>query len=661
MPKKETTSLAEARPDLAAEWHPSLNGLVTPEQVLAKSTKKYWWKCPEGDDHEWEARVADRFKRGCHVCNGFKVVKSNCLATLNPKLSSEWHPIKNGHRTPFDFSPGSNKKVWWKCPEGDDHEWKASIKLRRKTGCPVCAGKMVVNSNCLATTNPDLAADWHPSKNGELTPFDVTEGSDKKVWWKCPEGDDHEWEATLKARSIGNGCSVCHGLTVVNSNCLATTNPAKAAHWHPTKNGDFTPYDFTEFSQQKVWWKCPEADDHEWELSIAAKKSNSCPFCTGRLVCSSNSLRTKNAELTSQWHATKNGSLTPDDVTEFSSKKIWWKCPEGLDHEWEATVYNRKKTGCPMCYGKLVSDDNNLEVVAPDLAALWHPTKNGDLKPTDVTKGTMRVVWWKCPEGDDHEWKGPVNHLYSNFLRDYKTKGCPMCSGYQVVESTSLAKVNPGLAKEWHTVKNGKTTPEQVSYFSSKKSWWQCQIDPGHFWRSTVRDRHHGSKCPYCSLTPQSKQELTISFELKSIFHDINPKGFKSRINNKLWTIDIYIPSLNLGIEFDGSFWHKDKRALDKIKTEQLERAGFKIIRIREAPLKKINEYDIISEVPFSPKNLVNNLLRMIRTDYVLPKSRQEEISLYLKKKRLQNTEELEEYITSVLQAKAERKASDQA
>ena len=37
-----------------------------------------------------------------------------------------------------------------------------------------------------------------------------------------------------------------------------------------------------------------------------------------------------------------------------------------------------------------------------------------------------------------------------------------------------------------------------------------------------------------------------------------------------LRAIDIFIPKLNLCIEFDGSYWHKDKRDIDKIKSEML-------------------------------------------------------------------------------------------
>jgi len=39
----------------------------------------------------------------------------------------------------------------------------------------------------LLVVNPALAEEWH-TKNGDLTPCNVTPGANKKVWWKCSKG-----------------------------------------------------------------------------------------------------------------------------------------------------------------------------------------------------------------------------------------------------------------------------------------------------------------------------------------------------------------------------------------------------------------------------------------------------------------------------------------
>ena len=63
-------------------------------------------------------------------------------------------------------------------------------------------------------THPDIAKEWHPTKNGVLKPENISFGSDKKVWWLCPNkcshGCPHEWETAIKIRCRLNcGCVYC--------------------------------------------------------------------------------------------------------------------------------------------------------------------------------------------------------------------------------------------------------------------------------------------------------------------------------------------------------------------------------------------------------------------------------------------------------------------
>jgi len=54
--------------------------------------------------------------------------------------------------------------------------------------------KMPNHGESLAEVNPELAKQWHPTKNGILSPYDVKPNSSMKIWWKCQKGDDHEWK-----------------------------------------------------------------------------------------------------------------------------------------------------------------------------------------------------------------------------------------------------------------------------------------------------------------------------------------------------------------------------------------------------------------------------------------------------------------------------------
>jgi hypothetical protein len=121
------------------------------------------------------------------------------LAKLNPELAAQWHPTMNGKLTPFDVSNRSSNSVWWICPINEEHEWKARINHRYNgIGCPICSNRKIVNANCLSTLNPQLAQEWHPTKNENLTPYDVGEGSNKKVWWTNNNG--YDWQEKIYHR-----------------------------------------------------------------------------------------------------------------------------------------------------------------------------------------------------------------------------------------------------------------------------------------------------------------------------------------------------------------------------------------------------------------------------------------------------------------------------
>lgn len=58
-------------PDIASQWHPSLNGALTPEMVTPGSNKKVWWQCSMG--HVWKSVIYPRTgaqQCGCPVCAG---------------------------------------------------------------------------------------------------------------------------------------------------------------------------------------------------------------------------------------------------------------------------------------------------------------------------------------------------------------------------------------------------------------------------------------------------------------------------------------------------------------------------------------------------------------------------------------------------------------
>ena len=148
------------------------------------------------------------------------ITGKNDFATHFPDAASEWHPTLNGELTPSDVSYGSRTyNIWWICPNGHDpYQTIPNSRTARGTGCPVCAAKKRASNtskpkegNSLAEVYPEIAAEWHPTKNGELTPSGIAKASNKKVWWQCPNNPEHEYAATVGNRTRnGSGCPFCY-------------------------------------------------------------------------------------------------------------------------------------------------------------------------------------------------------------------------------------------------------------------------------------------------------------------------------------------------------------------------------------------------------------------------------------------------------------------
>lgn len=339
---------------LLDEWDNERNGDLTPHNVSYGCKKRVWWRCSKG--HSWEDPVGyrvDKYRdsgKGCPVCECRLVVPGlNDLATTHPEIAAQWHPTKNGDLKPTDVPGGSDRRVWWICEKG--HYWEASVRSRARlgSGCPYCAKHFIWPDDSLAATHPEIAALWHPTKNGNLTPYDITYASNKKVWWRCDKG--HEWMKLVYRCVKDSSCPYCSDKLIDGFNDLATTHPEIAAFWHPTRNKTRTPSKVKADSNARVWWQCDKG--HEWMMPVNRfAVDGSCPFCNGRVVVGFNDLATTHPIIAAQWHPTKNGSLTPVDVTADSKVKVWWQCQNGHEREMTVEIMARKRPKCPLCVSK---------------------------------------------------------------------------------------------------------------------------------------------------------------------------------------------------------------------------------------------------------------------------------------------------------------------
>ena len=226
------------------------------------------------------------------------------LAELVPALAAQWDLERNGALTAADVSPGSECKIWWRCRERADHIWLAAVNNRRYARCPFCSGRRADATRNLAHNDPDRARLWHLTKNGSLTPKDVTPGADRLVWWRCDRGPDHEWQARVCKQT--RNCPFCANHQVSVTNSLATTHPKIARLWDGARNGSLAPRDVVAHSTKAVWWRCSDGPDHCWRRPVWQVVENGvCPFCSNRRASVTNSLATVAPEVAQRLEARK--------------------------------------------------------------------------------------------------------------------------------------------------------------------------------------------------------------------------------------------------------------------------------------------------------------------------------------------------------------------
>lgn len=204
----------------------------------------------------------------------------NDLATKHPEILELWDFDLNGALSPEGLTPGSAKKVWWRCGRG--HRWEASPYsiTTLNTRCPYCSGhKVIPGETDLSTRFPEVAALWDYENNGKADPSHVMPATKQKFWWRCEHG--HTWEAAVYSLTIvGTGCPYCSGRFPIRGQTdLGTQCPEVTQLWDHEKNEGLEPSDVSPSSHKSVWWKC--LNGHSWQARVysVARDGRRCPKC----------------------------------------------------------------------------------------------------------------------------------------------------------------------------------------------------------------------------------------------------------------------------------------------------------------------------------------------------------------------------------------------
>lgn len=601
--------LSTTHPQIAKDWALVENEKIgiTITDVTHGSTKCVFWNCKTHG--LYKAIIHSRVDgNNCPYCSG-KQVKTgfNDLATTNPELISEWDPDKNTI-SPCEITRGSEQKVWWKCSKG--HSWRVSVNSRTsgETGCPVCSGKKVLAGfNDLATIHPGIAKEWNYDRN-DLTPEQVTPGSNKNVWWICKYG--HEYQSLVSTRTLQNtGCPICNKER-------KTSFPEKAiyyyvkkffpdaqenkkfkwlgnfeldifilslnvgieydgAYWHGNMDRDIKKDNLCKTHGINLirlrTEKCPRYESDSVKIYYSNSGAQSLNDAIVNLFQylikeyhlhktidrniidvdrdysiimeeyisreKETNLAKNRPDLAEEWDYDKNGKVKPEFVSLFSNKKFWWICPT-CHQSYKMMVSDRtgnKHSNCPICSGKrVVKGINDLATTNPELIPEWDFEQNA-ISPYEITSGTHRKVWWKCPKG--HSWMTNV------YVRAKMKCGCPICN-HQIVDpesKNSFADLYPELLEEWDYEKNTRD-PFIILPSSNLIFWWKCK-KCGHEWQTSIDHRtRRNSGCPLCAHQVLIKGVNDLETQFPEVAKEWNyeknilkPSEVSGGTNKKYW------------------------------------------------------------------------------------------------------------------------------
>ena len=488
---------------LLHEWDAERNGDITPKNITYGSGKRIWWKCDRG--HKWCAPLSGRAQgTGCPVCSrtqtsfpeqaiAFYLSKSfNLLQRFRIKgyeldIYLEDYDIGIEYDGLFYHTEDSIPRE----QEKNEYYKKQGITLihiKENREFVGCKGQTLFyipeKSNYLDNNFNNMLLSL-VSLIGSLAGIHI-------------DNDIDVVRDELKIRE--------HYASIIKSGSVAAVFPELVPEWDIKRNSGMLPENFSANAHTKVWWKCQNG--HSWQADISSRARRlGCPYCAGqRTIIGENDLESwskENApELLSEWDYDKN-TETPAEVSKTSNKKVWWKCAKG--HEWEAIIANRVHgTRCPFCFTGNDAPQRGISLSRwcttnhrEQLLDEWNYDRNGSLTPENISKGSHKIVWWKCSAG--HVWQAQVKSRTYNH-------GCPYCSGTNKKavsgnnDLVTWCKENNKeyILDEWDYDSNGDISPDMCTFASHRRINWKCS--KGHRWSAVIKERtkYMGNMCPEC-------------------------------------------------------------------------------------------------------------------------------------------------------------------
>lgn len=255
---------------------------------------------------------------------------------------------------------------------------------------------------------------------------------------------------------------------------------------------------------------------------------------------------------------------------------------------------------------------NNLETWCiengrAELLEQWDYEKNKGLLPAEVSIGQTKSVYWICPKG--HSYPARIDHRCS------MKSGCPYCNHKKVIPGENdLAALYPEIAAEWDKDNNDKS-PSEYFPFSNKPVNWICPICRKSYVKRICDRTLSHTGCPYCTKPGErstSQQEQSFVY----YYSKITAVQSRARVFGK--EIDIYLPQINAGIEYNGEYYHSKRAKQDAEKKVYFAANGIRLITVKCGRKRENYEDVIVMETPLKANPSLLELTWAIKESFKL-------------------------------------------
>ena len=448
--------------------------------------------------------------RGCPECSKQIVTrkriqafieKDGSLANNYNDLLGEWNYEENKKRglDPNKLTSSSNESASWQCSKcGFVYDAMISNRTSRKSGCPVCCGKITLKGfNDLTTVAENLLSEWDYEANAAdgIYPEEQTKGSSVSAHWKCSVCG-RKWTARIYSRIRGTGCPFC-------AQELQSSFPEKVLYYYLKQA-----FPDAVSTYKADWLLQSEIDIFLPSLQFGVEYDGEGYH--------QNPQKDENKDKLCAEHGIKILHVREPKCPPLSPAAIVYSRPNKKEEQlgiMVAAVIDIINAHCGTavkiapCISKdkpqileifLSKRKDNSIASIPDAMLDWDWEKNKGIDPNKVARGSETKVWWKCHICGNSSQTRVVKH------QGHKCSVCknvsPDSPYYETIIKTGkkdLLTLCPELCKDWLPELNNGLRPENFSYKSSQPIIWKCATC-GHIWRNAIYNRANGQRCPVC-------------------------------------------------------------------------------------------------------------------------------------------------------------------